>query len=64
MENYQINFYYNKEWEHAIEKFCKSINLEKNNKLNPSKIFLQRSKQFKKNPPDNNWKGEYILTEK
>ena len=62
-----LECYYNKEWNQAIELFNQSNKLEiylHNNDINPSKIFLNRAKEFKKNPPEETWDGSYILTSK
>ena len=62
-----LDYYYNREWDMAIQTFKNSLKYETfnhSNNLNPSNIFLNRSEKFKKNKPSKNWKGIYKLSEK
>ena len=59
--------YMNQNWDKAIELFEKSSKLEENfeaRKTNPSKVFIDRSRNFKENPPPKNWDGDYSLQSK
>ena len=62
-----LDYYYNREWDMAIQTFKNSLKYETfnhSNNLNPSNIFLNRSEKYKKNKPSKNWKGIYKLSEK
>ena len=51
----------------AIKCFNKSNVLEKynlKNNINPSKVFIKRSEEFKEFPPRKGWRGAFILTTK
>lgn len=52
-----IKFYRSQKWTEAIRLF-KVIEKE-NPKDGPTKIYLERCKYFKKNPPERNWDGIY-----
>ncbi len=59
-----------KEFEEAEKKFNESLQLEfqrfpeLKEKPNPSKIYLARCQEFRKNPPEENWDGVFDLLEK
>ena len=62
-----LDYYYNREWDMAIQTFKNSLKYETFNhsiNLNPSTIFLSRSEKYKENKPSKNWKGIYKLSEK
>ena len=62
-----LKCYYRQEWDKAIDWFNKSNNFEENieeRKINPSLVFIERSKEFKKNPPPKDWNGDYALGSK
>ncbi|MBN1645372.1 adenylate/guanylate cyclase domain-containing protein [Candidatus Woesearchaeota archaeon] len=52
-----LELYLNKKWGKAITEFQKV-------KDNASEIFIERCKEFKKNPPPKKWSGVWIMTEK
>ena len=62
-----LECYYDQKWDEAIELLTQSSKLEiylHNNEINPSDIFLKRAKDFKNNPPNDDWDGSYKLTSK
>lgn len=66
-----LELYKNKEWDQAMAAFTESLELEykrypdlKGKKTNPSLIYIDRCKNFKENPPPENWDGVYVLTSK
>jgi len=62
--NLGLKFYYERNWEDAIKEFEKSLILEYNDKINPSKIYIERAKKYKKSEPTNDWEGITILSQK
>ncbi len=66
-----LKLYKDQKWDEAITSFIKSLECEhKRNpdlrgvKTNPSEIYLNRCKEFKKNPPPHDWDGVYTLINK
>ena len=65
-----LALYKNQKWDEAISFFEKSLEFEHLRepglvgKINPSLIYIDRSKEFKENPPPENWDGVYTLTKK
>jgi len=62
-----LSFYHKQKWDKAIECFSKSNNFEEKyegRKTNPSLVFIERSENFKENPPDKDWDGVYALHNK
>tara|TARA_Y100000389_G_scaffold134751_1_gene132208 strand:- start:6665 stop:9115 length:2451 start_codon:yes stop_codon:yes gene_type:complete len=65
--NKALKEYYNQNWDKAIVLFEKSNKYETNNNeedINPSKIFIDRSYEFKRYPPRSGWRGAFILVNK
>ena len=65
--NEGLNFYYDQEWDKAIKKFSESIKYETNigeKDINPSKIYIKRSEEFKMYPPRKGWRGAFVLKDK
>lgn len=56
-----LHFYRNQNWAEAQKKFA--LNVKKYNDY-PSKVFIERIKHFKKNPPPENWDGVFIMKAK
>jgi adenylate cyclase len=65
-----ISLYKAQKWDEATLFFKKSLEQEYirfpelKEKINPSKIYLERCEEFKKNPPGKDWDGVYTLTSK
>ena len=62
-----LEHFYKKEWDLAIEKFEKSLKYETkyySKHINPSKVYIEKSKFYKLNPPLDNWDGATVLTKK
>jgi adenylate cyclase len=51
-----------RDWKHASAGFKEALSIEKNDP--PSKLYLERSAEFRKTPPDEKWDGVYNLTSK
>lgn len=57
-----LALYRKQEWKKAIEVFQDVMKILPDDP--PSKVFIQRSTEFQKNPPPDGWKGEYKRTAK
>lgn len=55
--------YFKQEWDEAIMLFNKSLMLEYYPE-NPSKIFIERCRLMKLNPPEKDWDGVFVMTSK
>ncbi|MGM0599814.1 MAG: adenylate/guanylate cyclase domain-containing protein [Candidatus Rifleibacteriota bacterium] len=60
--NKGIESYLNRDWNKAIELFEKVLKFVPQD--SPTRIFIERSLAFKKNPPPEDWDGRFILTSK
>ncbi len=60
-------YYHNQDWDKAIETFIESDKYEEvypGRKINPSQVFINRSKELKNSPPGPDWDGTYALGSK
>ena len=65
--NKGIELFYEQKWDEAIEVFYESNELEQNKQeedINPSRIFIERSYEFKRFPPRSGWRGAFVLGQK
>jgi len=64
-----IQYYLNMRWDAAIECFRESLKFERfpEGKITPSKVYINRCKVFKRNPPvskGQKWDGVFRMTKK
>ena len=62
-----LDFYFNQDWENALEHFEKSKLLEDDftgRNTNPSQVFIKRCNHFSMNPPPDDWDGVWRMTTK
>ena len=65
-----ISLYKDRKWDEAIKTFSESLELENQRepelieKVNPSKIYIERCEIYKENPPAEDWDGSFTLTKK
>ncbi len=66
-----LSLYKEQKWDQAIEHFEQSVENENRRypeqtgkKTNPSLLYIERCKEFKQNPPPENWDGVFTLTKK
>ena len=69
IENFHkgLKYYYDQKWDEAIKYFIKSEKLETNNEknhINPSRVYIKRSEEFKEFPPRRGWRGAFVLLAK
>ncbi len=57
-----IDKYLAREWDKAIESFEEVLKLVPDDA--PSKVYIERCKHFKQEPPEENWDGRFILKTK
>ena len=57
-----IDKYLAREWDKAIESFEEVLKLVPDDA--PSKVYIERCKHFKQEPPEANWDGRFILKTK
>jgi adenylate cyclase len=57
-----IYLYWDRKWDKAIQQF--ELALSVNGQDPPSKIFIERCKIYKKNPPRSDWQGEFTMISK
>ncbi len=57
-----IGFYLNKDWDKGIEAFENALAADPEDA--PSKVYLSRCRDFKINPPPDDWDGVYVMTTK
>jgi adenylate cyclase len=64
LNNYNkgLQIFYMREWKLAEEKYKKSLEADKNDFL--SQIYLERSREFARNPPPDKWDGVITLKDK
>jgi len=60
--NKGLQVFYMREWKLAQEYFTKSLEADNNDFL--SQLYLERSAEFARNPPPDDWDGVVTLTEK
>ncbi|NOZ07382.1 MAG: adenylate/guanylate cyclase domain-containing protein [FCB group bacterium] len=62
-----LALYREQKWDAAISAFTITAGLEDmypGRRTNPSRLYLERCREFKSNPPPENWNGVYRLTTK
>ncbi|MDZ7681241.1 MAG: adenylate/guanylate cyclase domain-containing protein [Fodinibius sp.] len=57
-----LQLYYDRQWDNAIEQFRKVMELLPED--GPSQTYIKRCKQFKDEPPDDDWDGVFHLKTK
>ncbi|MBQ2593375.1 MAG: hypothetical protein II567_08875, partial [Candidatus Riflebacteria bacterium] len=57
-----IDKYLAREWDKAIESFEEVLKLVPDDA--PSKVYIERCKHFKQEPPEENWDGRFVLKTK
>lgn len=60
--NLGLNSYKLKKWDDAINYFKDALKLDPSD--GPSKLYLERSNNYKINPPPDDWDGVFTMTTK
>ena len=57
-----LNQYKMRKWDAAIDGFKKALSIYPSD--GPSALYLQRSMDFKNNPPSDDWDGVFVMSTK
>ncbi len=60
--NLGLTSYKQRKWEEAIKSFEMALKVDPED--GPSKLYLQRAKDYKKTPPPDDWDGVFTMTTK
>lgn len=60
--NMGLSAYKQRKWDEAIKYFELALQIDPND--GPSEVYLNRSKNYKQNPPPPDWDGVYTMTTK
>lgn len=60
--NIGLNAYKQRNWDKAIDSFKKALEVDSND--GPSRLYLKRSVEYKKNPPADDWDGVFVMKTK
>ncbi len=60
--NLGLNSYKLKKWDDAINYFTNALKIDPSD--GPSKLYLERSNNYKTNPPPDDWDGVFTMTTK
>jgi tetratricopeptide (TPR) repeat protein len=60
--NFGLTAYKQMKWDEAIKAFEMALKADPSD--GPSKVYLERSKEFKEDPPPEDWDGVFIMKTK
>lgn len=60
--NLGLTAYKQRKWDDALNSFQKALAIDPED--GPSNEYVKRSKQFKENPPPDDWDGVFVMTTK
>ena len=60
--NLGLTAYKQRKWEEAIRSFQQALTIDPDD--GPSDVYLTRAKQFRENPPPDDWDGVFVMTTK
>lgn len=60
--NRGIEHYFNREWDEGIRAFEQALEIDPED--GPSQLFLERCREYKINPPPDDWDGVFTMTTK
>ncbi len=60
--NFGLTAYKQMKWDQAIKAFEMALRIDAND--GPSQLYLERSKEFKENPPPEDWDGVFTMKTK
>ena len=60
--NLGLNAYKQQKWDEAIRAFESCLKIDSTD--GPSGLYLERSMNYKKDPPPENWDGVFVMTTK
>jgi tetratricopeptide (TPR) repeat protein len=60
--NLGLSAYKQRKWDDAIKAFEMALKIEPND--GPSKLYLERTQNYKQSPPNDDWDGVFTMTTK
>ncbi|MFW5770406.1 MAG: tetratricopeptide repeat protein [Spirochaetota bacterium] len=60
--NLGLTAYKQRKWDEAIKSFEMALNIDP--KDGPSRVYIERSRQYRENPPADDWDGVFIMKTK
>ncbi|HMB20552.1 MAG TPA: tetratricopeptide repeat protein [Spirochaetota bacterium] len=60
--NLGLTAYKQRKWDEAIKSFEMALNIDP--KDGPSRVYLERSSQYRENPPADDWDGVFTMKTK
>jgi adenylate cyclase len=57
-----IELYWDRQWDAAMAMFERALSV--NGEDNPSRVFIERCRIYRENPPDPGWQGEFVMKTK
>jgi tetratricopeptide (TPR) repeat protein len=60
--NLGLTAYKQRKWEEAIKAFEKALQIDSSD--GPSAVYLERSKEYRTNPPPDDWDGVFVMKTK
>ena len=60
--NLGLTAYKQRRWDEAIRLFEHALGIDPDD--GPSDVYLNRAKQFRENPPPDDWDGVFVMTTK
>jgi len=60
--NLGLAAYKQRKWDEAIKAFGMALQIDPDD--GPSKLYLQRSQDYKESPPPEDWDGVFVMTTK
>ncbi len=60
--NLGLTAYKQRKWDEAIRSFEMALGVDPDD--GPSRVYLDRSKQYRETPPPDDWDGVFIMTTK
>lgn len=60
--NKALSLYKQRKWEEALKEFQKALEIIPDD--GPSKLYIERCKEYIKNPPPEDWDGVFVMKTK
>ena len=60
--NEALQLYKNRQWQEAIDGFKKALEIDPHD--GPSRLYIERSEEYKLHPPEDDWGGVFVMKTK